>query len=322
MNDIVPFIDQSLMSTTEAKEILTIALLSAFADGSKSPQEREQLREITEALAGPELNTAELYRDVLLKKARLEQAVAGLGTPESRQLAYEMAVAVCDADGAASPAERAFLDQLNSLLGLPVPEARALLAQAESIVSEPLVPQEVPPQTRTPASPEVDKMIVRYAVLAGALELLPQSMASLAILPLQIKMVYRIGQAHGVTLDQGHIKEFIATLGIGWSAQMLDGMARKFLGKLVGRMAGGLAGSVTRSAGSAALAFSTTWALGQVARQYYSSGRRLDMTQLRNLFASLRQQGRQLHDRHAAEIQQQATGLDVPALLSGRIGLP
>ena len=165
-------------------------------------------------------------------------------------------------------------------------------------------------------------MIVRYAILTGALELLPQSMASLAILPLQIKMVYRIGRAHGVTLDQGHIKEFIATLGVGLSAQMLDGMARKFLGKLVGRMAGGLAGGVARSAGSAALAFGTTWALGQVARQYYSSGRRLDMAQLRSLFTSLRQQGQQLHERHSAEIQQQAARLDLPALLSGQADVP
>ena len=62
------------------------------------------------------------------------------------------------------------------------------------------------------AEGELDKSILNYALLNGALELLPQSWASMAIIPLQIKMVYGIGQAHGVALDQGHIKEFIACL--------------------------------------------------------------------------------------------------------------
>lgn len=310
------------MHLPEAKQILTISLLAAFVDGNKSPAERERLREVTDALAGPDVNTADIYRDVLLKKATLEQAAAGLSTTESRQLAYEMAVGVCEADGPTTADEQSFLDQLAALLNMPVPEARAIVSQAESIVTPPAVVPPLPATEPSLTAPDVEKMIVRYAVLTGALELLPQSMASLAILPMQVKMVYRIGKAHGVTLDQGHIKEFIATLGVGLSAQMLDGMARKVLGKLVGRMAGGLVGGAARTAGSAALAFGTTWALGQVARQYYSSGRRLDMNQLRNLFTSLRQQGQQLHARHAAEIQERAANLDMTSLLRGQADAP
>jgi hypothetical protein len=59
------------------------------------------------------------------------------------------------------------------------------------------------------ASPEVDKMILNYAILNGALELLTDSLATMAIIPLQMKMVYRIGKAHGYELDRGHIKELL-----------------------------------------------------------------------------------------------------------------
>lgn len=322
MNDLHRMPTSTAMHLPEAKQILTISLLAAFVDGNKSPAERERLREVTDALAGPDVNTADIYRDVLLKKVTLEQAAAGLNTTESRQLAYEMAVGVCEADGPTTADEQSFLDQLAALLNMPVPEARAIVSQAERIVTPAAVVAPLPATEPSLTAPDVEKMIVRYAVLTGALELLPQSMASLAILPMQVKMVYRIGKAHGVTLDQGHIKEFIATLGVGLSAQMLDGMARKVLGKLVGRMAGGLVGGAARTAGSAALAFGTTWALGQVARQYYSSGRRLDMNQLRNLFTSLRQQGQQLHARHAAEIQERAANLDMTSLLRGQADAP
>lgn len=322
MNDLHRMPTSTAMHLPEAKQILTISLLAAFVDGNKSPAERERLREVTDALAGPDVNTADIYRDVLLKKVTLEQAAAGLNTTESRQLAYEMAVGVCEADGPTTADEQSFLDQLAALLNMPVPEARAIVSQAERIVTPPAVVPPLPATEPSLTAPDVEKMIVRYAVLTGALELLPQSMASLAILPMQVKMVYRIGKAHGVTLDQGHIKEFIATLGVGLSAQMLDGMARKVLGKLVGRMAGGLVGGAARTAGSAALAFGTTWALGQVARQYYSSGRRLDMNQLRNLFTSLRQQGQQLHARHATEIQERAANLDMTSLLRGQADVP
>ena len=58
-------------------------------------------------------------------------------------------------------------------------------------------------------------MILNYAILNGALELLPESLATMAIIPLQMKMVYRIGKTYGFELDRGHIKDFLATAGVG-----------------------------------------------------------------------------------------------------------
>jgi uncharacterized membrane protein YebE (DUF533 family) len=76
-------------------------LYAAFADGNKDDREREQIRQLAESLGtengAPDL--ARLYQDVLLKRVSLASAAAALTDPGERQLAYEMAVCVCDADG-------------------------------------------------------------------------------------------------------------------------------------------------------------------------------------------------------------------------------
>ena len=93
------------MNTPEQQAILSIALLAAFADGA-SDREREEIRRIAESLAGESggqyLST--LYQDVLLKRIDVAKAAAALTDPAHKQLAYEMAVCVCDADGVARPA--------------------------------------------------------------------------------------------------------------------------------------------------------------------------------------------------------------------------
>ena len=107
----------------QQKSVLAIALYAAFADGAKHERERErereEIRRIAESLAtdagAPDL--AWLYQDVLLKRVTLEAATAALHDPGERQLAYEMAVCVCDADGRQSDAERRFLNELSALLG-------------------------------------------------------------------------------------------------------------------------------------------------------------------------------------------------------------
>ena len=55
-------------------------------------------------------------------------------------------------------------------------------------------------------------MILNAAIMNGALELLPQSLASMAIIPLQMKLVYRIGTEYGYELDRGHVKDLLAIL--------------------------------------------------------------------------------------------------------------
>lgn len=163
---------------------------------------------------------------------------------------------------------------------------------------------------------ELDRSILNASILNGALELLPQSMASLAIIPLQMKLVYRIGQAHGFELDRGHIKDLLATLGVGLTGQYLEGIGRKLLGGILGKAAGGMVGSIGRTATGAAFSFATTYALGQLARRYYAGGRVMSTAVLQQTFTELTSQGRTMQQQYLPQIQEKASTIDMSQVMS------
>ncbi|OSZ68001.1 YcjF family protein [Hydrogenophaga sp. IBVHS2] len=321
------------MNTQEQQAILTIALLAAFADGQKADSEREAIRQIADSL-GHEPGgggLARLYQDVLLKRATVAGAVAGLSDPAHRQLAYEMAVCVCEADGQRSAAEATFLSDLKARL-VPAAEAVAPFERQEAELvqaTRELVPAAAPAAAAAGAAAvtpvvsvdpardaALDKTILNHALLAGALELLPQSWASMAIIPVQIKLVHAIGVAHGVTLDQGHIKEFLAAAGVGMTSQYLEQFGRKLLGGLLGKAAGRTAGRVGGAATGMAMSFATTYALGQVARRYYAGGRTMNTAVLRDTFQNLLGPARDLQTRYLPQIREKAATLDAGQIMN------
>lgn len=321
------------MTPEEQKSILAIALFAAFADGAKDDREREEIRRIADSLANESgvVDLARLYQDVLLKRLSLAAATVALTEEGQRQFAYEMAVCVCEADGRMTPAERRFLDELKQALALdgnrteaiegelnPIVDIGELAAPAALPANRPETDQQsqVQQQVASPASAELDKSILNYALLNGALELLPQSWASMAIIPLQIKMVYGIGKAHGVELDQGHIKEFIAAAGVGLTSQYLEQFGRKLLGGLLGKAAGKAFGRMGSAATGMAFSFATTYALGQVTRRYYAGGRTMSTALLRETFESLLGPAKQMQSQYLPQIQQKANTLDMGQVMS------
>jgi uncharacterized protein (DUF697 family) len=310
------------MTPTEQKSLLSIAMLAAFADQSKTDRERDEVRQVAESL-GSDLNVAAIYQDVLLGRAGVESAAASLSTPALRQLAYEIAIGVCDADGLRNEAETRFLTGLGAALGLNQPAMDAAAVEADALATAPLETVSVAVVTATATATasqvpeaELDKDIVNASILNGALELLPQSMASLAIIPLQMRLVYKIGTAYGFQLDRGHIKDLLATLGVGLTGQYLEGIGRKLIGGLLGKAAGGMVGSVGKAATGAAFSFATTWALGQVAKRYYAGGRVMSTAMLQQAFAELTGQGRSLQQQYLPRIQEQARTLDLSKVMA------
>jgi uncharacterized protein (DUF697 family)/tellurite resistance protein len=330
---------EKAVQNTEKTSLLTIALLAAFADGSQAEAERGEVRRVAESLASPELNLPALVQGVLLGRASVASAAAGLTSAPLRQLAYELAVGVCDADGLRNEHETRFLDELRRALGLSTQEAAGPTATADALASAPLdegapvaapagaaylagasvaaaSPAAAAAATTAPRSDaELDRMILNYAILNGALELLPQSMASMAIIPLQMKMVYRIGKAHGYELDRGHIKDLLAAMGVGLTGQYLEDVGRKLVGGLFGKVAGGLAGSLARGATGAAFSFATTYALGHVARRYYAGGRTMNAQMLKDTYTAILGQARGLQAQYMPQIEQQARTVDVTKIV-------
>ena len=320
------------MTTTEHQAILTISLLAAFADGQKHARERDAIKRIADGLGQAEgVHMPTLYQDVLLKRVTLDTAVPQLASADARLLAYEMAVCVCDADGAQSIAEQAFLADLGRRLGVDGPAASSFAQQAEALAQAPIpasVPAPAAPVASAPAAPAataavasvdqaaLDKTILNAAILNGALELLPENLSTLAIIPLQMKLVYNIGQAHGYQLDSGHVKDFLATVGVGLTSQYLEQAGRKLLGGLLGKVGGGLLGGLGRQAVSSGMSFATTYALGHVAKRYYAGGRVLSAQMLKDSYAGLLQQAHGLQAQHLPAMREQARTLDTGKLLA------
>ena len=318
------------MTPEQQKSILAIALFAAFADGNKDDREREEIRRIADSLSNEAsaIDLPRLYQDVLLKRLSLNTACATLNDEGMRQFAYEMAVCVCEADGHIGDTERDFLNELKQSLQIGSTQTNAIEGELNPVIgmadlAAPATVATAPTATDAPAqqqanvsNAELDKSILNYALLNGALELLPQSWASMAIIPLQIKMVYGIGKAHGVELDQGHIKEFIAAAGVGLTSQYLEQFGRKLLGGLLGKAAGKAFGKLGSTATGMAFSFATTYALGQVAKSYYASGRTMSTALLRETFESLLGPAKQMQAQYLPQIQQKASTLDMSQVMS------
>lgn len=322
------------MLDPQHRAVATIALFAALADGRMSDEERRRVEDTLRQLAEGEPDLASVAADVFLGRTTPERAASAITDPAFKQAAFEAAVCVCDGDGATGPEERRFLEGLHQTLGLAAASARSvqvadaltalpvddervdlLAGAALSAPPPPPPPGAVAAAPPTPQAAEIDSIIGRYAMVAAALELLPQTLATAGILPLQMRMVYLIGKSYGFSLDRRHIAEFLGVVGVGMASQAVERVARDVVRGLGRRLLGGLLGSAGGVATGAAMTYATTWALGQVARSYYASGRRLSAEQLRGAFSSAVEQGKTLYQQQAPQIAAQARNLDVKALL-------
>ena len=305
-------IPQNDSASNEA--LLTICLLAAFSDGSKSDTEREEVRRIATDLGVPD--PAGLVRRVLTGRAAIADAAAALPGQNEKLLAYEMALGVCEADGQLIAPERAFLENLRSALQIDAAKSAEIEKTVEPLVLAPVATPGAPVPPPAPAA-AVDNapMILNYSILNGALELLPDSLATMAILPMQMKMVYRIGKTHGADWDRSRIKEFLAVGGIGLGSQMVEGFARKLMGGFAKKMGGKLIGKAAGQLTGSAFSFASTYAIGHLAEQYHRGGGRLDTAAAKQLFASLQEKARGLHAAHIPQIQEKAAGLTPSSIL-------
>ncbi|HYC36482.1 MAG TPA: DUF533 domain-containing protein [Usitatibacter sp.] len=304
------------MDDKEIRAIVTLSLLASFADGDKHAREREEIRRIAEGLADDErLHLPTLYQDVLLKRVSLASTAAALTSQESKQLAYEMAVCVCDADGQQSEPERRFLEELRTALGLSAPIAAEFSGVADEVAAAPLAAGAGISPGSSPNEAELDRMIVNASIMNGALELLPESLSTMAIIPLQMRLVYNIGKAHGYELDSGHVKDFLATAGVGLTSQFIEQAGRKLLGGLLGSLAGGLGRGIGNQAVSSGMSFASTYALGHVAKRYYAGGRTFSSEMLRDAYERVMQEGRNVQAQYLPAIQEKARTLDVGKVL-------
>ena len=299
------------MNTTDHTSLIAISILAARADGSVDSAEQRAVDAVVARMGNPDV--ASLVQQVAAGQLRVGDLASRLSDDEARRVAYESALTVISADGSANAAEQAFLDELRAALGFSDAEVADATRIAGSMA-------QVPVAAAYPGEPpagQVDEFILRQAILTGAIEILPDRLANIAVLPLQLRMVYQIGQRHGQKLDINQVKDLAATLGLGAAAQSLEGLVMRLVGGLTGGLLGGIAGGATRVAAGAVITFTATYALGHVAEQYYAQGRRLSADDLRALFARFQGEAKTIYPRVQNQIQKQAGTLNLQSLLRG-----
>ena len=303
------------MEDQDRNAIIAVALMAALADGQATAQEKAELQLAMTRAGLSDLD--DLTSRITTGQLKLQDVAARLSSDAARREAYETAVLVCHSDGPANAAERGFLATLRGTLGLSEASV-SIIDRDAAAVSSAAGEAAAPVASGVPPSPAgIDEMILQQAIITGALEILPDKLANLAIIPLQLRLVYQIGQAHGQQLDANQIRDLAGTLGIGAAAQVMEGAVRKLLGGAASSILGGLLGGTAGLAAGAAVSFGSTYALGHVAKQYYAQGRRLSTADLRALFARFQQEAKALYPKVQSQVQSQASSLNVQKLLSG-----
>lgn len=312
------------MTEPEQRALVTLVLLAASADGTEHPRERAEVARVAGALAaGTTIDVAALSQAIALQQVTLAQAAGALSAPETKRLAYELCSGVCGADGVHDDAERRFLAALSAALGFDAAAqsaAAAFDANANAVAAAPVsaISGAEPPAEATGrlSDADLDRVILNYAILNGALELFPDTLSSMAILPLQMRMVYRIGQSYGVQLDRSSIKELLATAGVGLTSQYVEQIGVSLVGKLFGRgLVGRLLGTLAEQSVSSGFSFATTFALGRLAARYYAGGRNMSGLVLKETYDGLLRDARSLEGQHFSAIQAKARTINMKEIM-------
>lgn len=141
--------------------------------------------------------------------------------------------------------------------------------------------RELPALRRTAAQ----KVVRQSAVFNTAVGAEPIPFIDIPVLlTLQARMVLRIAAIYGESLDATHAKELITTIAGGLAFRYLAEQGAKMLPVGGWALAGGIA-----AAG--------TWAMGQVAIEYFESGKRLNSRQLRQMYKTVLQKDKHTFQR-------------------------
>ncbi|MGE3527431.1 MAG: DUF533 domain-containing protein, partial [Gemmatimonadales bacterium] len=226
------------MLPSDHAPIIALAMLAARADGDPTPVEQAAIDDFITRIGSPDVSR--LAEQVATRQLRVADLAGRLSDAEARRTAYETAMAVCHADGLANPAELAFLEELRQAARLTQDEVAAMTEAAAKIAGTPIeVGVKGAAGSAVPSEEGLDELILQQAILTGAVEILPDRLANIAVLPLQLRLVYRIGKHYGQQMDGNQVKDLAATLGLGAAAQAMEGVVLKVLGGVAGGLLGG-----------------------------------------------------------------------------------
>ncbi len=281
------------MTITDSEALASLKLLVtvAKADGTCSSAERATLED---ALSHAKLPVGVTVRSLLDGTYDADALAREVKSPKARDAAFGACLTMAHAHRAPSPQAQAVLERIEKAWAIPQ-EKKGLLGrlfhEARDTVwfTHPVATAD--PERRTA---EINEDVLKYSILSGALGLNPVPIASivtdLAVVGLQAKMFSDVGRHWGHESSRETAKQVLAGVGVGAAARIGVNQLVRFIPG---------AGSVF----AASTNFASTWALGQVAKQYWQSGGKADIEMLGEIFTKSKAEGRLTYEQYKADIE-------------------
>jgi uncharacterized protein (DUF697 family) len=281
---------------TEALAGLQLIVAVAKADGPLTEDERTF---IAESLEDAELPDGITTGALIGSSYDVDALIAQVVSQEARDVAFAACLTMAHANRVCLPKQQTILDKIESAWAVPE-EKKTLLGRVFTEARDTVwLTQLEPTADRVKRAALVKEDILRYSVLSAVLGLNPLPLVSivtdLAVVGLQAKMFRDIGQYWGRETSGETIQRVITGLGVGTGARVAVNGLMKFVPGV---------GSVF----AASTNFASTWALGQVADQYWASGGKTDLDmadikQLRESFEKSKAEGKRLYEDHKADVE-------------------
>lgn len=276
----------------EVLSCFKVLVYMAKADGQVLDEESSSLAQAFGEIKLPEGVTVE---NLLNEEMNVDELLAQIGSTAAQELVYQSAYTMANIDGNCSVEEQALLNKIASTFAkfdLWKKEERIhdLQCRAERSSFSKQVKQIADAKKR---EIEVDNEIRDYCFLNAVLGAFPFPGIAIAvdlyIYWSQLDMVQDIGERWGYDRTQADLKK--AFFGsIGWTGARI---AVSNLAKLV---------PVFGSAVGAATAFTSTWAIGKVANQYFASGCQMDAMSLKQAFKAAKKEGETVYKENEEAI--------------------
>ncbi len=264
------------LSRADIPALLALALHAAASDAVPDAVRGRAIRRVLEDLSGDFTDAQWLQRTETLTVA---QATAHTAAAGRSQLAFAIAVCVCNADRLRRDAETLFLADLGGRLALTQPQIVGAAALADAIATAPGPDR----QTQTALDRAALTRLIRSAALRAArLQALRQPSAILAIGVIQANVLYALGAHFGQRLDAAGVRALNLALGLDPVVEYLRNLGTGLLRDATAVVPGAAA------AGIPSAAFCTTFALGHAVLRAYAGGWSQDALRLRANFDRLR----------------------------------
>jgi uncharacterized protein (DUF697 family)/tellurite resistance protein len=274
------------MQPREAIASLQLLVAVAKADGKIETSEREALEDSLKDLTLP----VDYSIDKLLsQEVVLEAVINEVKSTEAQKAAFKSAYLLAHADGHFAKEEQHLLSMLQQRWNISNEEVTELNNSVN--VANATVTSNVTTVNASERDVTVQKTIRNYLILTSLAGAIPIPLiGDLMVIPLQMKMMMDLGKIYGFNLDKTTVKAMLGSLGVGTGARIAVSSLAKFVpgwGSVVGATA----------------AFSTTYALGNVATQYFESGGNLSIDSFKKAFQEKKEEGKKEYEKSRNQIE-------------------